>query len=743
MQPSEEPAQSTRHKRNLMLTGFLLAGLALSPMAYTTINAAPESETRNSALADPSMQSALQAGRLRNFSEMARLLLPLAESGNAEACFRLAGLYRSGRGVANNANQAAHWALQAARQGHAGARSLLASLCQRGNACSDNVKALLEQAARDGFQPAQERLEALQKTGNSGVDNDDLLSLIQRGHLKPLQALAQSNKEQLQTALLIQDQQGRTPLMLAIENEHAELASWLLENFSGETLQLTVADQQHDSALTLALLQNLSLASGLVPALLQSGADVRHANQQGDTPLLLALGLVLRTSSEEASQHGQVLNQAVAVVKTLLDGGADPNQPNHNQQSPLLLIERAGLIAPLTQSLKHALLSAGAAPITASSKPVASMMAKDEQGLYEGWPELAVAAWQGEEARVKGLLQQGVDINATGPDGLTPLARAAWRGHPGIVELLVRQGADVSIQDKRGRNVLMWALQAPQPNQILPALMASREATRALQQVDQNDATVLLQAAALGNTAVLKQLLTAGADVGSTDSNGQNALQIAIQHQQADAVAVLLEFGGNPAHQDNNGRNALWYAADGFAMDAKLASRTSSDTSELMTSGKILARILKSRQSALMVADNQGHRAAERCVIRQSLSCMTLLTTHSGEKIHPNHLSKGKTTLLMLAASTGQIRLVRHVLAFKPKLDLRNLEGNSALMLAAQQGHGNVVERLLKAGANPLPRNRQKLDAAGLAEQRGHMEVAQLIREDAAAQNPLWKILGG
>jgi ankyrin repeat protein len=727
---------------NGVLASLLLAGTLISVPIETMAGPGGVAEIVTGADESVALQQALQAGRLRDFSEMAQRLRPLAAQGNSEACFRLAGLYRSGRGVSGDANLAAHWALKAAQQGHAGAKSLLASLCQRGKACSDNVNALLEQAARDGFQPARERLKVLRKSSNSGVDNDDLLSLIQRGHLRPFQAMAQSNKEQLRTALLIQDPQGRTPLMLAIENEHAELASWLLENFSGEALQLTAADQQQDSALTLALMQNLPLASDLVPALIKAGAEVNHANQQGDTPLLLALGLASRMSKEEPDQHGQV-QALVALLEHLLKAGTDPNQTNHKQQSPLLLAERVGLTEPLAQAFKHKLLTAGAMPQPTPGKPVANMLAKDEQGLYEGWPALTVAAWQGEEARINTLLRQGVNLNATGPDGLTALARAAWRGHIRIVEALVRQGADILIQDKRGRNALMWALQASRPELSLSALLTARQASRALQQTEQSGQTVLLLAMEHSNLPVIRTLMTAGANHQKANSRGQTPLLLAVHYQRAEVVPYLLKQGANSAHQDKNGRNALWYAADGFVVDAQPGSRTAAVSEHVMIAGKILAQILRARNETLQVADFQGNRAVERCVIRHSMTCLTLLARHGGEQILPDHPSIGGNTLLMLASRSGQVQLVRHVLGMAPDLDLRNQEGNSALMLAAQKGHADVVERLLKAGANPFPRNRQKLDAAGMAEQGGHPKVAGYIRQASGNQNPLWKILGG
>ncbi len=67
--------------------------------------------------------------------------------------------------------------------------------------------------------------------------------------------------------------------------------------------------------------------------------------------------------------------------------------------------------------------------------------------------------------------------------------------------------------------------------------------------------------------------------------------------------------------------------------------------------------------------------------------------------IDPNTVDAQGNSLLILAAREGQVDTVTALLKYRPKLDYRNLAGDSALMLAVLRGHDAVAQALLKAGA--------------------------------------------
>lgn len=67
--------------------------------------------------------------------------------------------------------------------------------------------------------------------------------------------------------------------------------------------------------------------------------------------------------------------------------------------------------------------------------------------------------------------------------------------------------------------------------------------------------------------------------------------------------------------------------------------------------------------------------------------------------VDPNTVDAQGNSLLILAAREGQLDTVAALLKFRPKLDYRNLAGDSALMLAVLRGHDAVAQALLKAGA--------------------------------------------
>jgi uncharacterized protein len=67
--------------------------------------------------------------------------------------------------------------------------------------------------------------------------------------------------------------------------------------------------------------------------------------------------------------------------------------------------------------------------------------------------------------------------------------------------------------------------------------------------------------------------------------------------------------------------------------------------------------------------------------------------------LDPDSTDRSGNTLLTIAAAEGNEKLVKVLLAYKPKLNLRNANGETALQLAAYRGFETIVKDLLAAGA--------------------------------------------
>ncbi|TMW55228.1 hypothetical protein Poli38472_013119 [Pythium oligandrum] len=122
--------------------------------------------------------------------------------------------------------------------------------------------------------------------------------------------------------------------------------------------------------------------------------------------------------------------------------------------------------------------------------------------------DLFEAAFRGDVASVKSLLEGGVDVNAVNKVYETALHLASANGHVKAVEVLLDQGADVF--DRKNRNRM----------------------------------TALHYAAINGHVRVVKQLLATSSDNVDVENNiGQTALHLAVVNKNADVVRALLEDG--------------------------------------------------------------------------------------------------------------------------------------------------------------------------------------------------------
>ena len=208
---------------------------------------------------------------------------------------------------------------------------------------------------------------------------------------------------------------------------------------------------------------------------------------------------------------------------------------------------------------------------------------------------------------VRSLVDQGVDVNRTAPDGATALHWAVHRNDAGLVDLLLEAGADVSAKNRYG--VQPISLAAENGNaEILEALLeAGADANAALPEGE----TVLMTAARTGNAAAIRVLLVRGADPNLRDSfRGQTALMWAAARNNADAVHALAELGADvdakteTVARPPNG-NRLFYASPptGFTALLFAARGGHSDAVRvLLAAGADVNDTLSDGQSALVVA---------------------------------------------------------------------------------------------------------------------------------------------
>jgi hypothetical protein len=155
----------------------------------------------------------------------------------------------------------------------------------------------------------------------------------------------------------------------------------------------------------------------------------------------------------------------------------------------------------------------------------ADVAALDERGR----PLLFMAVLEGRTAIVARLIALGGELN---PEQFAPLHAAAMRNRPKEAKLLIAAGARPEIaRDKDGDPALVTA-----------AFRENAAVLRVFLAYPHSVATksrALLEAAGVGNLAIVKLLVRHGADASWTSSLGNGALSVARRAKKADVVAYL------------------------------------------------------------------------------------------------------------------------------------------------------------------------------------------------------------
>ena len=323
--------------------------------------------------------------------------------------------------------------------------------------------------------------------------------------------------------------------------------------------------------------------------LLEKGADVRAANHDGVTALMLA------------AEGGHE-----AVAQLLLQHGADVAAASNDGATALMLAAQGGHEAVAQLLLQHG------ADVAAASN--------------DGATALMLAAQGGHEAVAQLLLQHGADVAAAMNDGATALMLAAQGGHEAVAQLLLQNGADVAAASNDGATALMLAAQGG--HEAVAQLLLQHGADVAAAMND--GATALMLAAEGGHEAVAQLLLQNGADVAAASNDGATALMLAAQGGHEAVAQLLLQHGADVATASNDGVTALMLAAlGGHEAMAQVLLQHGADVAAARDDGV----------TALMFAALGGHEAVAQLLLQHGADVaaarnngITALTTARAER---------------------------------------------------------------------------------------------------------------
>jgi ankyrin repeat protein len=223
---------------------------------------------------------------------------------------------------------------------------------------------------------------------------------------------------------------GVRPLLLAIMNDHAGTARYLIEH----------------------------------------GADINADDWYGRTPLWAAVDI--RNVELDGELNTQVADRegALGIIRLLLARGANPNARTRESPPGRIWLMQAGSLSWVDFTGQTPFLRAALAGDVTTMRLLLENKADPNIATFGGTTPLMAAAgvnWvyfqtfdEGPDhllEAVKMCVGLGQDVNAANSMGVRAVHGAANRGSDAIVRYLVEQGARLDAKDNQGRSAYTWA----------------------------------------------------------------------------------------------------------------------------------------------------------------------------------------------------------------------------------------------------------------------------------------------
>ena len=264
-------------------------------------------------------------------------------------------------------------------------------------------------------------------------------------------------------------------------------------------------------------------------------------------------------------------------------------------------------------------------------------------------------------------------VDARDGDGSTPLHYAAFSGDPALVRFLIDKGAKIEAVDAKSKTPLHIAV----TNDKREAAGALLERGAAVEARDDYQRTALvLCARERGQASLGRVLIEAGADVNAKDKFGSDALELAAWRGKADFVDLLLEKGAQVPESGERWQMGV----------SQAASQGLSKLFRRLTDGRDEASVLAASRSILHDAAAGG--SAEIVGILLDKGC------------DPAGVDRFGWTPLHYAARDGRTDAVRILIDKKAPLNVRTMMGQTPYNVAMERKTEAVAGLLAEKGAD-------------------------------------------
>jgi ankyrin repeat protein len=399
---------------------------------------------------------------------------------------------------------------------------------------------------------------------------------IEDGNLGAIKALVESGAHP--DTLIEYGVHKITPLMKACHHGEQEIVQYLLDKGAN----VNAADDQGDTALYTAV---LARRVEIVRVLISRGAKVNMRNLRGLTPIA------------SAAWAG-----STQIVKILADAGADLRAETHGL-TPLMLAASAGDIETIQLLVKLG------APVNQAST------GGDTTALIS-------AIDSGKTAAVQALISLKADVNVRTKSGNTPVRAAQAGDQTDMLTLLRAAGATdaANLNLKAAANKPAVKVDATRRDRMFDSKKtaalwdavgtgdAATAKTLIAEGADVNalgpyKASMVLRAIDTGNRELLDLLIRAGADVNLANEYRIAPLASAAERGEQDMVVALLSAGANVNARNNSGGTALQVAVlRGFSQIVRI----------LLDAGADVAR---DRKELLELARQKKHLEIEKLLL--------------------------------------------------------------------------------------------------------------------------------